>query len=549
MMLVGIAVQGFKRIRTVELELAGLNILVGANSSGKSSIVQAVHLACSVMHQARDFRAKPSTIDIDQLDYLPSDEYKKLAYNGSWGNTQGTLSSLVKLTFDNAGAESVATCRMRSARNAGISASGTVPPELTRTLRARDEFFSSYIPGISGIPNKEEKKSEKVVLRACSYGDSNVFLRNVLHLLKERNPANIAQIESWIGEVAEPMTIDVRHLEKRDLTISCDVKVGNLVRPLELIGTGYLQLIHIFAYILLFNSKIVLIDEPDIHLPPTLQEKLVRVLSRVAQEREVRILLTSHSPFIVRGAPLDANIYWLSDGKVESTDRCAVELALGWGAFGKKLILVSEDGNLTLLKKIISQWPNLEKSVAYFPGTGYRNLTTPKQAAEISASLGGSFKVVVHRDRDSLTAAEVATLKQAYSEVGVTLWLTALSDIEAYFCEPAVLASILGCPEADAQQHVEAALTKRSTEIDDKFKAHREAHNRELYSTGGSPTNGDVLAEFSATPLRGARGKTVFAELKTMPGQAFAEAKIVGHGFAGVEVAPDLRTVLEQVLA
>ena len=61
------------------------------------------------------------------------------------------------------------------------------------------KFFSAYIPGISGIPNKEEKKSKKVILKACSYGDSNIILRNVLLLLKNANPDNITQIEDWIS--------------------------------------------------------------------------------------------------------------------------------------------------------------------------------------------------------------------------------------------------------------------------------------------------------------------------------------------------------------
>src|SRR5690606_26431685 len=122
-------------------------------------------------------------------------------------------------------------------------------------------------------------------------------------------------------------------------------------RPIELAGTGFLQLIQIFCYVLLFNPGILLIDEPDIHLHPNVQEKLAGVLAEIARERKMKVLMTTHSPFIVRGAPVDAKVYWLQEGAKKSEDRSAVELAIGWGAFGKRAILISEDADVSFLRK------------------------------------------------------------------------------------------------------------------------------------------------------------------------------------------------------
>jgi ABC-type cobalamin/Fe3+-siderophores transport system ATPase subunit/plasmid maintenance system killer protein len=365
------------------------------------------------MRQAERVAKNTSTVGIDQLDYLPSNHYKALGYNSNWGNKAGTSSSKVELTFEHEGAVVTANCELRSARNAGISITGSVPNELTDTLRKRDKFFSAYIPGISGIPNKEDKRSQKVVLKACSYGDSNIILRNALLLLQQRNPQNITQIQTWIQEIAGQVKITVAHDESKDLDIACYVEIDNVNRPIELAGTGYLQLIQIFTYILLFAPGILLIDEPDIHLHPTVQGRLVKTLEKVAKDRNVRILLTTHSPFIVREAPHETKVFWLDGGKIESTNRTTVELALGWGAFGKKVIIVSEDSDTDLLKKLISQWPGLERSVTFFPGTGYTSITTPAQAKQISDALGGKFKLLIHRDRDSLTDAEVQLLQTA----------------------------------------------------------------------------------------------------------------------------------------
>ncbi len=80
-------------------------------------------------------------------------------------------------------------------------------------------------------------------------------------------------------------------------------------------------------------------------------------------------------------------------------DRAVVELALGWGAFGKKVIVVSEDAKNDLLKKLIRQWPEIERAVTALPGRGYKHLLTKEEAQELRGSLGNKFKLLVHRDR------------------------------------------------------------------------------------------------------------------------------------------------------
>lgn len=542
-------VDDFKCVRSVELDLTDVNILVGANGSGKSSIIQAVHLACCVMRQAdRVENSRTSTIGIDELDYLPTDNYKMLGHVASWGNQAGTPSSRVKLTFLDEERELVAKCEMRSARNAGISITGSVPSELTDKIRKKQNFYSAYIPGISGIPNKEEKKAKKVVLKACSYGDSNIILRNVLLLLKNQSHENLPLIEEWIGRIISPIKIHVDHNDERDFVIACKIEIGRDTRPIELIGTGYLQLIQTFSYILLFKPGILLIDEPDIHLHPTVQEKLVSVLAEVAQERNLRVLLTTHSPFIVRGSSMNANVYWLRDGIVGSDNRREVELALGWGTFGKKIVIASEDTDLALLKMIIAQWPALEKFVAFYPGTGFKNLPTPEQVSEIKEALGGMYKFLVHRDRDSLTDAEVAILERKYEEKAIHLWFPDFSDIEAYFCQPEFLKSFLGCTLDEATAYVDKILEQQVT-IRDQFNSQRVAHNQELHKEGGSPTNDDVWTEFQARPLKGAKGKFVFNQLKNViPRNAFDKRNILAHR-PQLEIAISLKRKLEELLS
>ncbi|WP_230852162.1 AAA family ATPase, partial [Ralstonia solanacearum] len=100
MELVELRVENFKKIEDVTIALRDVNILVGPNGCGKSSVVQAVHLASCVMRQADRVAAdKTATVNVDDLDYLPTDDYKTLGHGGNWGNKEGTPSSRETLIY------------------------------------------------------------------------------------------------------------------------------------------------------------------------------------------------------------------------------------------------------------------------------------------------------------------------------------------------------------------------------------------------------------------------------------------------------------------
>jgi recombinational DNA repair ATPase RecF len=48
-----VAIRRFKQIEQIELPLADVTLLIGANNSGKSSILQAIHFAVSIAQTAR----------------------------------------------------------------------------------------------------------------------------------------------------------------------------------------------------------------------------------------------------------------------------------------------------------------------------------------------------------------------------------------------------------------------------------------------------------------------------------------------------------------
>lgn len=181
-----IEVRSFKGVKSAIVPIRDTTVLVGTNNAGKSSILQAVHFAARAMALAAEAN-KQTTISISDLEYLPTNSYRQLGYNATWGNALTSPESRVFFRFtDDDGAKIEASVKLKSARNEGLSVHPTIPLPVFSLFRSRESVFSAYIPGIAGIPLEEQKITRRHINRKVASGDSNVVLRNILLLIKEQ---------------------------------------------------------------------------------------------------------------------------------------------------------------------------------------------------------------------------------------------------------------------------------------------------------------------------------------------------------------------------
>ncbi|HAK76545.1 MAG TPA: hypothetical protein DCM71_06480, partial [Runella sp.] len=100
-----------------------------------------------------------------------------------------------------------------------------------------------------------------------------------------------------------------------------DIKTG-LVNNLVNEGTGTNQLVTILSKVLQPNKKFICIDEPEIHLHPSMIEKLVEALVEIAYQEDKQFLLSTHSEHFVtcllsevvkkKLQPDDLKVYYLT---------------------------------------------------------------------------------------------------------------------------------------------------------------------------------------------------------------------------------------------
>ena len=167
-----------------------------------------------------------------------------------------------------------ATIRIRAARNRGgitvyMDGGNAVTP-----YKQRFRFITAYIPGLAGLAEKESILAQPALRRQAASGDAGGVLRNILFSLRSRRAGEVDEaaakerfkkLNDLICQVHPGVTIEVYFDEREDYHISSHILTamsGYQYRPLETAATGVLQVVQIFAYLLLFEPKVMLIDEP-----------------------------------------------------------------------------------------------------------------------------------------------------------------------------------------------------------------------------------------------------------------------------------------------
>lgn len=566
-------ISNFKAIENTTVDLhPTINVLVGANGSGKSSVLQALHW---MFQSGRNANVQPrteglaSTLSEQDAIFMPSPDYRSAGHRSAYGNTKGQPQLDLEITaVADDGFELSASMWLKSARNEGISVHVPTGNQIVAAIRDRRREFSAYIPGVAGIPLMEEKRSKLLVHRSAAAGDANTVLRNMLVLLQqvEVNGKNgLAVVEDLVSRVMGGFSLKVDFDEEKHTRVIATFQTSAMkdlderaFRPLELAGIGYLQVLQIFSYLVYFQPVVLLVDEPDAHLYPAAQEQLIRVLAEAAATFDSQVLLTTHSPSIVRSLPSESKVIWMKGGSVQPKGNEEGRQLMGWGLLDRRIVLLTEDSETEMLQNIIGQWPELERLISIWPYNGTGNTLLPETINGLKNILSNDVRFIVHRDRDFMMPEEVAAISKPYSDEGHSLWVTRYSDVEAYWGNPDVIASHFGVTFEEAEiilkESIDEAHLNDAATI--KMRNKRRDALIKINQKGLLPQFGDadILAEYSVDGDQYAiLGKSLRAKVR----QIAQNRGLSGNASFGVNIpknlsepiAADLRTLILAALS
>lgn len=541
-----VTIENFKSIENTQINLKQINILVGGNNSGKTSILQALQFGCSIIQTVNitstiPWRLKKDytrSIEPTELVYSPLKDVSALARGGEL--KQGDKYTIKISYFDEKNLEYNVSIKRGKNRNIVATINKS---DLAKQFTSLDKPVCVYVPGLAGIPYNEEFKSEGLVRKAAAKGDANNVLRNILYLLS-KTPDEWDSFSHTLKTIFPNIEIYISYSDKTDDYI--DVKLteeiesasstGAIIKstrtlPLDAVGTGVLQAIQILSYIYLYHPQVLILDEPDAHLHPNNQRKILDMLFSIAVEKDFQLIISTHSRHVIDASDNTANIMWVKNGKCIEEDIDYIKILLDLGALDSgdllkngliKCVFLTEDSTeRKMLENVIKASGFNLSETDIWSYNGCTKVDSALILAEFIKKHAPSARVVIHRDRDYMNAEEIKDYKDKICINGNNCFITSGSDLESYYLSPDHIHNIFSdISLSDAQSIIQEATNIREDVsikkfIDSRFRTEQINSRKDgkNFADVGKLSH-DCHELYHSNPKHYRHGKMVYRELK-----------------------------------
>lgn len=501
-MLTSIRIERFKNITDLELPLGGINVLIGSNNAGKSSIQQAIQFSVSVAQSTAQQNSRwsgdrcPSSLSSDLLIYSPLRDIEALAPGGY---LQTKLEHAIKVTFNEASRCSI-TIRKGKNRNVATAVEGKI---LGEKLQDVENPYSIIVPGLAGIPSFEEYRPPSVVRKAAAKGDSNSVFRNILLLLSKDHASWSKFLTKFKGVFAE-YDVSVNFDPNVDEHIDVKITDNGISLPIDSSGTGILQAIQILAYYYLYKPQLLILDEPDSHLHPNNQRVLAKLLADLQHETGCQLIISTHSRHFFEAIKPSATVHWINNcSLVENSGDLERSVLLSIGALEKgdqlrngeiPCILLTEDTDPSYIELLAEASGFVPDEFQIWSYDGCSNINIALALNAFIKENAPATNVVVHRDRDYMSDEEVEAYKAKLEAVGVRVFVTFGNDAESHFITSNHINALYpNISVQKADELIEEVLVERRDTILEKYI--NTIHNRKLqesYKGGAKPNAGTI---------------------------------------------------------
>ncbi|MEP4197097.1 MAG: AAA family ATPase [Aliishimia sp.] len=562
-----VSIENFMRLEACQnIPMGPLTLLVGQNGSGKSSVLKAIHWASRCASLAQNGK-----LPVELMDFVPSVDFRSLAHRSTLqGRARGGASTMPVVVSFKRNVD-VGTIKLKALGNdAGVNveAEGAVATDLVK-----EEPQTAYIPGLAGLSEHETILAAPVFRRRAASGDGGSVLRQMLlathseDMNTDEQDVELTELSELVEKVIPGVRFWVKFDQRRDAFIRAwfytpDMKYEGagsnfttMRRPLEMAGTGLLQVTQIFAYLLVFRPRLLLIDEPDAHLHQSSQERLVSALEAALKRfPDTQIIVSTHSPRIVRVAGQATKVVWLENGAVKDQG-VDVRARMGWGALDKDIVLFSEDDNTEYLQSIIDQWPHLAHRTAIWPCFGVSSIPDGDRLAKLRERHG--VKIMVHRDRDFMSDVDTDGWKanRNYTANNIPVWFSPGSDIESCFQFAEHISRAMEIDQAVAEKGLEYALNE--LDQDEISASFNEAYNKAVQSLPGQANaiqRWNDLGGYCQSTIKGKTFKQALRRGLQNAVPEFGQARKLGNmamiyeGNSTNPICEDLRALLQELI-
>jgi energy-coupling factor transporter ATP-binding protein EcfA2 len=476
----------FKAFANYSLSLEHLNILVGPNNSGKSTIIGAVRALASSLRIARNKSPERIMIDGDRLlayrvpetslpislenvhtDYAAGDSHVTFSFNNR---------NSLRLHFP----ESGGCFLIPEARGESIRSPGA--------FRRNFPVALTVVPVLGPVEHCERRRERDTVVAGLSTHRASRHFRSYWHYFPEGFDAFADLVKrTWPGmEIQRPEVADIMTGE---LAMFC--LEGRMTRELYWAGFGFQVWCQLLTHLSRAqDTTLLVVDEPEIYLHPDVQRQLLTIL----RESGPDILLATHSTEIM--AEADPSEIVLVDKGRQTADRLkdiagvqrAMDLVgsvqnitLTALARNRRVLFVEGDQDFRILRRLARKLGLSElgtgTGITALESGGFGSWRRVTILAEgIGQALGTNLRIAAVYDRDYFCAEDVSQVTTHLAQHLALAHVHSRKEIENYLLIPEALDRAIARASADrsARLGTTAAVSLRAADllrdITDKLK-------------------------------------------------------------------------------
>lgn len=332
MYIYSLVLESFKSYENFTLKFdKNFNVIIGENNVGKSTIFEALQLwkRCfdlSISSKGDKFYSKTTTvyINFEDLNFIRLSEDEDILF-------PGRTSCKITVVFAEEIGDEIETYTLGftlskpNIKNAYVRISRTDDSEFQKFLsrlndlniKLNEFIFIHQTTPVSNILRKEPYMYKGQVLKKIQRGKSDEVLRNKIIQSLDKD----SKLEEWMRDVLD---IDFKFVrpkrserEKKEYINLLVEREGNKL-DIYLQGSGFLQIAEIFSTIEIMDNSIniLLIDEPDSHISPRIQSRLLSCLKNI---EETQTFIISHNDNFVSDVSPEHILFINSTNKAEGS--------------------------------------------------------------------------------------------------------------------------------------------------------------------------------------------------------------------------------------
>ncbi|MBQ8843621.1 MAG: AAA family ATPase [Elusimicrobiaceae bacterium] len=450
----------FRQFRDVSIEFKQINVLVGANNSGKTSILTALRIFFRILNEEGSLVAKNKKIEFHQHFVNMKSIVSVANERELWTNAKVSNQKAGRMKIGVTFANDLQITLIFSYMFGQIHVSGEIMNPKSLSLEKINQLIygtMTYIPGLVGILAQEPYVTQaRMLAMTVESRYSEIYRSALFHLSKYKNSKKIFMELNDLLKKHFNIELELPTNFKPESNIFVDIKYkqNGVYLDISNAGFGMLQVIQLLTYLYLNKPQYLLIDEPDSHLHPHMQGILGGILQDIAHDLNAQIFIASHSPdfidvfdaaYVLLVDPREK--YRFLDEKEDIIDTLHKVGVHSISAISRLLLaphcFFVEDKYIDIYKSMdrLCGWNIFGHKSNYRSIEGVDKFDMfDKLYYLLEDVLGRKLKVFFIRDRDGLLPQYYSKLKEHYLKNGhKNILILDKHEIENYILDPKII--------------------------------------------------------------------------------------------------------------